>query len=578
VSYTVLAVKWRPKRFAELVGQAHVVQALTNSLAQERLHHAYLFSGTRGVGKTTVARILAKALNCTNGVVAEPCGECAACTAIDAGRFVDLIEVDAASRTRVDDTRELLDNVQYAPTHGRYKVYLIDEVHMLSNHSFNALLKTLEEPPPHVKFLLATTDPQKLPITVLSRCLQFHLKKLTTAQIVEQLTKICEAEGIAAEANALQAIARAADGSVRDALSLLDQGIAFGGGKIEAEQIHAMLGTIDRGQVLKILAALAEEDGGALIQACDQLDELAADFGLALDDIMHALQQVAVIQLVAGKRIEEDHEALAPFAERLSPEDVQLYYQIALNGRRDLNYCRDARMGFEMTLLRMLAFRPDEAGTSVGAQSTARPQSDKSNPRGAAPARPRNEHAGRAVPARGAPAEPVAAEAKNKAPRRGADAPKPAPARGEKAKLEVVSSNVAPVNRESSDQWQQMLAGADLRGMARQLADNCEIGRYAGDRLELVLAEDKQHLLTDQVRKRLEGELGRYLDTELHVSITAGKPPRSTPAEIRLANENQRMRRARESVEQDANVRAMQSAFDAVVEPDSIQPLDDSSK
>ena len=300
MSYTVLAVKWRPRRFSELVGQPHVVQALVNSLQHERLHHAYLFSGTRGVGKTTVARLLAKALNCEKGIVAEPCGECDACQAIDAGRFVDLIEVDAASRTRVDDTRELLDNVQYSPTHGRFKVYLIDEVHMLSNHSFNALLKTLEEPPPHVKFLLATTDPQKLPVTVLSRCLQFHLKKLTQRQILEQLQKICAAENVDAEDEALKSIARAAEGSMRDALSLLDQAIAFGAGRIEADQTHAMLGSIDRQHILRILDALAEGDGSALIQESAQLDERAADFAAVLDDLMHALQQIAVVQLVDG--------------------------------------------------------------------------------------------------------------------------------------------------------------------------------------------------------------------------------------------------------------------------------------
>src|SRR5687767_5586790 len=358
MSYLVLARKWRPRRFDELVGQDHVRRALTNALDSGRIHHAFLFTGTRGVGKTTIARIFAKALNCERGVSSTPCGECGACRDIDAGRFVDLLEVDAASRTRVDDTRELLDNVQYAPTRGRFKVYLIDEVHMLSNHSFNALLKTLEEPPPHVKFLLATTDPQKLPVTVLSRCLQFNLKRFTVAQIQTQLEKICTAEGIAFDAAGLKAIARAAAGSMRDSLSLLDQSIAFGGGKVEGPLVAAMLGSIDRGHVLRLLAALAKQDGAALLAEVEQLDESAPDYGAVLDELLEALQRVAVLQLVGGRSDDEELAAVAPFVEQFSAEDAQLYYQIALHGRRDLPFCREPRMGFEMTLLRMLAFRP----------------------------------------------------------------------------------------------------------------------------------------------------------------------------------------------------------------------------
>jgi DNA polymerase-3 subunit gamma/tau len=333
VSYTVLALKWRPRRFEQLVGQPHVVQALANSLADNRLHHAYLFTGTRGVGKTTVARLLAKALNCETGIVAEPCGVCSSCTAIDEGRFVDLIEVDAASRTRVDDTRELLDNVQYAPTRGRFKVYLIDEVHMLSNHSFNALLKTLEEPPPHVKFLLATTDPQKLPVTVLSRCLQFNLKRFTIAQIQAQLEKICRAEGIAFDAAGLKAIARGAAGSMRDGLSLLDQSIAFGGGKVEGPLVAAMLGSIDRGHVLRLLAALAEQDGAALLAEVAKLDESAPDYAAALDELLEALQRIAVLQLVGGRSTMR-LRAVAPFAAQFSPEDGALLSDRQY-GRRD---------------------------------------------------------------------------------------------------------------------------------------------------------------------------------------------------------------------------------------------------
>ena len=337
-----------------------------NSLAAGRLHHAYLFAGTRGVGKTTVARILAKALNCETGIVAEPCGKCSACTSIDEGRFVDLIEIDAASRTKVDETRDLLDNVQYMPTRGRFKVYLIDEVHMMSNHSFNALLKTIEEPPPHVKFLFATTDPQKVPVTVLSRCLQFNLKKLPAPLIEQQLTKICAEESVTADAEGLRAIARAAAGSMRDALSLLDQGIAFGGGKIEGAEIRSMLGTIDRSRVLRIIEALANGDGAAVLAEVDMLDELAPDYGAALDELIGALQQIAVLQIVKGRVSDEDTESFLPFAQKLSPEIVQLFYQIALHGRRDLAISRDERVGFEMTLLRMIAFQLDDAvGTTA---------------------------------------------------------------------------------------------------------------------------------------------------------------------------------------------------------------------
>ncbi len=367
MSYIVLARKWRPKRFAEMVGQEHVVRALSNALDSGKVHHAFLFTGTRGVGKTTVARILAKSLNCEAGVSSNPCGACAACREIDEGRFVDLIEVDAASRTKVDDTRELLDNVQYAPTRGRYKVYLVDEVHMLSNHSFNALLKTLEEPPPHVKFLLATTDPQKLPVTVLSRCLQFSLKRLSAKLIGERLKFIAAAESLGYEAPALTLLARAADGSMRDALSLLDQLIAFGGGVLNEANARAMLGTIDRGHVTRIVDALAREDGPGLLAQVRELDRDAPDYDRALADLAALLQRIAIAQVVpeaADQDEEFDAPALARLGAAMLPEDVQLYYQIALAGRRDLPIAPEPRLGFEMTLLRMLAFRPDTAAAA----------------------------------------------------------------------------------------------------------------------------------------------------------------------------------------------------------------------
>src|SRR5580692_2913087 len=364
MSYTALARKWRPKKFAELVGQEHVRRALVNALETGRVHHAFLFTGTRGVGKTTIARIFAKCLNCEIGVTPEPCGVCAACKEIDSGRFVDLIEVDAASRTKVDDTRELLDNVQYAPTRGRYKVYLIDEVHMLSNHSFNALLKTLEEPPPHVKFLLATTDPQKLPVTVLSRCLQFSLKRLPASLIAERLKFIAGAENLQFDPAAMALLARAAEGSMRDALSLMDQLIAFGGGSLNEAATRAMLGTIDRGHVGRLIDALARADGSALLSEVKELDRDAPDYDRALIELAAFLQRIAIVQIVPEAALQDeefDADSLTRLAQAISPEDVQLYYQIALGGRRDLAMAPEPRMGFEMTLLRMLAFRPDTA-------------------------------------------------------------------------------------------------------------------------------------------------------------------------------------------------------------------------
>src|ERR1700676_1507717 len=372
-AYTALARKWRPHSFAEVTGQEHVLRALANALASGRLHHAFLFAGTRGVGKTTVARILAKCLNCECGVSATPCGQCASCREIDAGRSVDLIEVDAASRTKVDDTRELLDNVQYAPTRSRYKIYLIDEVHMLSAHSFNALLKTLEEPPPHVKFLLATTDPQKLPLTVLSRCLQFNLKRLSVALIGSRLTHILQAEQIAFEAAAVQLPAQAGDGSLRDALSLLDQLLAFGNGKALETDARAMLGTVERDHVLRVAEQLAAGDAATLLEYARSLDELSPDYAQLLDQLAALLERVALKQLLPGFEGDELHpaELLARLAAQFAAEDLQLYYQTAILGRRDLPLAPDARTGFRMTLIRMLAFRPGHAAGGVASTPTA---------------------------------------------------------------------------------------------------------------------------------------------------------------------------------------------------------------
>ena len=549
MSYTVLARKWRPKRFAEVVGQQHVVQALVNSLAAERLHHAYLFAGTRGVGKTTVARILAKALNCTDGVVTEPCGTCEACVAIDEGRFVDLLEVDAASRTRVDDTRELLDNVQYAPTHGRYKIYLIDEVHMLSNHSFNALLKTLEEPPPHVMFLLATTDPQKLPVTVLSRCLQFNLKRLTPTQIQEQLQKICAAEEVEAEDEGLKALAKGAEGSMRDALSLLDQAIAFGGGQVQREAVEAMLGTIDRFHLINLLDGLAAGDGSALMNEVAELDEQAPNYSLVLDGLMGALQRIAVLQLVGPESATDDDEALVRLTDDMSPEDVQLYYQIALQGRRDLAACADWRSAFEMTLLRMLAFRPVAADEPERATAAPRPKrTSKPKPKPAP--------------------KPISADEPQRS-RRGAVRDEGSARLASQAEP---SGSTSPSRDDAA--WAELLGAADVRGAARQLAESCAVREQTDSRIDLIVAEDRSHLNTDQVRGRLEAVLAEHLGRFLKVTITPGTPPSPTPADQRKANETQRMRQAREAIEGDPAVKGFQDAFDAVVEADTIEPIE----
>lgn len=385
MSYQVLARKWRPRIFREMVGQEHVLQALINALDHNRLHHAYLFTGTRGVGKTTIARILAKCLNCETGVSSEPCGQCSACREIAEGRFVDLIEVDAASRTKVEDTRELLENVQYAPTRGRYKVYLIDEVHMLSNSSFNALLKTLEEPPPHVKFLLATTDPQKLPMTILSRCLQFNLKNMTPERIVNHLKFVLEQEMVPYEEPALWHLGRAADGSMRDAMSLTDQAIAYGSGKITDAEVTAMLGTIDQASIQKIINALINNDGKSLLQTVADMSEQSPDYAGALAELLSSLHRIAIAQALpeALDNSQGDKEKILNWAQSLTAEDVQLFYQTALLGRRDLPLAPDPRAGLEMVLLRMLAFKPvslqdmSAHKISAGVDSAKKPEAVK---------------------------------------------------------------------------------------------------------------------------------------------------------------------------------------------------------
>jgi DNA polymerase-3 subunit gamma/tau len=534
-----------------MAGQEHVLRALRGALDSGKVHHAFLFTGTRGVGKTTVARILAKSLNCERGVSATPCGECAACREIDEGRFVDLIEVDAASRTKVDDTRELLDNVQYAPTRGRYKVYLIDEVHMLSGHSFNALLKTLEEPPPHVKFLLATTDPQKLPVTVLSRCLQFSLKRLPSTLIAERLRFIADAEKMAYDPTALALLARAADGSMRDALSLLDQLVAFGGGALQEADARAMLGTIDRGHVLRMVDALARQDGAGLLTEVQQFDRDAPDYDRALVELASFLQRVAIAQTVPGVAPEDedfDVQEVARLAALLSPQDVQLYYQIAIGGRRDLSMAPEPRLGFEMTLLRMLAFRPESAEPA-------------------------------AVPSAHA-AAPVRAAARPAAAPRTAPAPAPAPsvapppaAGAEAAPAATPTPAVVAPARVDASNWTAVVEGAQLTGMVRQFALNCVPAGFEGALLTLHLDAAATDRRTRQIEERLSQGLSRYFGREIRLAFeTAGSATLATPARQRTQADQDRQAVAVAAFEQDPAVRGLRDRFGAEPDLASVKP------
>jgi DNA polymerase III subunit gamma/tau len=555
MSYQVLARKWRPRKFAELVGQEHVVRALTNALDSGRMHHAYLFTGTRGVGKTTIARIFAKSLNCERGESADPCGECSVCTAVDAGRFVDLLEIDAASNTGVDDVREVIENAQYAPARGRFKVYLVDEVHMLSKPAFNALLKTLEEPPPHVKFLLATTDPQKLPVTVLSRCLRFNLKRLLPDQIAGQMRHILGAEHIEYEDGAIAELARGADGSMRDGLSLLDQAIAYGGGSLKADEVRAMLGSVERGQVLGLLDALATGDGQALLAECARIASFSPDFGSVLDDLAAALHRIQLIQLVPGYRLDgadAEDSALSALAERMTAEDVQLYYQIATTGRRDLALAPDARTGFEMAMLRMLAFRPSDeaapASASGGQRSAPAPQ-----PRASTPS---------STPS-SAPASPGARPAP-------APAPHPAPSREPAA---------APAPRMADagglPDWEALIQRADLRGPLGQLAQNSALQGREGNTLVLALQPTYMHLavepMVSQIADRLSEVMGQPIKLRF---IGDSQGAAHTPAARAAVARSEAQSAAEASIDGDPLVQALKREFGARVVPQSVKPFE----
>jgi DNA polymerase-3 subunit gamma/tau len=569
MSYQVLARKWRPRKFAELVGQEHVVRALTNALDSGRMHHAYLFTGTRGVGKTTIARIFAKSLNCERGESADPCGECSVCTAVDAGRFVDLLEIDAASNTGVDDVREVIENAQYAPSRGRFKVYLVDEVHMLSKPAFNALLKTLEEPPPHVKFLLATTDPQKLPVTVLSRCLKFNLKRLLPEQISGQMRHILAAEGIEYEDEAIGELAHGADGSLRDGLSLLDQAIAYGGGALRAADVRAMLGSVERGQVLGVIEALAAGDGAALMGEADRIASYSPDFAGVLDDLATVLHRIQLIQLVPGYREEEGDAGLAEIASRLAPEDVQLYYQIATTSRRELPLAPDARIGFEMALLRMFAFRPAEAG------------------QGAAPSAPRAAVPAPARPAMPAPSPAPVAPSRAPAPAApiaSAPAPAPAPARPAPAAPPAAAPVAAPapvaaqgplaLDANGLPDWHEVIERANLRGPIGQLAQNSSLRELDGEGMVLALQPSHMHLAVEPLTSQMEEKVSQALGRRIRIRFIADHGNLGTPAERRAQAQVDAQANAVASMETDPFVQTLKREFDARVIPQSIKPVE----
>jgi DNA polymerase-3 subunit gamma/tau len=548
MSYQVLARKWRPKTFTELVGQEHVVQALTNALEQQRLHHAYLFTGTRGVGKTTLARILAKSLNCETGITSTPCGTCGACREIDSGRFVDMLELDAASNTGIDNMREVLDNAQYAPTSGRFKVYIIDEVHMLSKAAFNSMLKTLEEPPAHVKFILATTDPQKIPVTVLSRCLQFNLKQIPRPVITGHLQQVLEREGIAAELPALQLLARAADGSMRDSLSLLDQAIAYGNGKVEEAGVRVMLGAIDQGYLFGLLKALAARDGADLMAQAEVMMERSLSFDAALQDLGVLLHQVALAQAVPEALADDlpERGQIIELAQQFSPEEAQLYYQITLHGRRDLNLAPDEFAGFSMTLLRMLAFTPE----AMGVTAAPRPQTESPKPRPKVEARP----AEIAAPAPQAKAEQPAQPAPVA----------PAPSQPEAA---------APGEIDFDGDWPALVNKLKLGGMARMLAQHCELQGFDARRFKLCVPEAHKHLLEKSYQERLGAAIVEHFGVPLKIELGIGVVSGLTPAVLENQEKQVKQAQAIAAIEQDPFVRELVENFDARVIESSIKPI-----
>lgn len=545
-----LARKWRPRDFSTLVGQEHVVKALTHALDQQRLHHAWLFTGTRGVGKTTISRILAKALNCTGAdgqgqMTSQPCGQCPACTEIDAGRYVDYIEMDAASNRGVDDMAQLLEKAMYAPSSARFKVYMIDEVHMLTGHAFNAMLKTLEEPPPHVKFILATTDPQKIPVTVLSRCLQFNLKQMPISAIVEHLQKVLEAESVPFEIGALRILAKAAQGSMRDALSLTDQAIAYAAGPVSESAIRAMLGTLDETYLIRVLDALQSRDGETLVKISDEMAERSLSFSLALQDLASLLQKIALAQTVPSAVLDDWPEAseVRRLAALFGKEEVQLYYQIAITSRPDLSLAPDEQAGFTMALLRMLAFKPGDGSGS---------------PKSAGPAK--------------AVSGPAAAKAAA-----GLSASQAAPAKTASVTTKPVntpaSASAVSYNQDDPD-WQAWMKALPVRGLVQQLAFQTELQKWdeQGGNIKATVIVGMPQLASAESVNRLQDALSNYLGKQVKILIETGKATQSIAAvEAKIKQEKQEG--AEESVANDDFVKSIQAEFGATVVPGSIRPI-----
>ena len=617
MSHQVLARKWRPGNFTEMVGQQHVLQALVNALESGRLHHAYLFTGTRGVGKTTVARILAKCLNCDTGVTATPCGECGACAEIAEGRSVDLIEVDAASKTKVEDTRELLENVQYTPTHARYKIYLIDEVHMLSNHSFNALLKTLEEPPPHAMFLLATTDPQKLPATVLSRCLQFNLKNMQPEQIVAHLEHILGAESVSADAEALALIARAAEGSMRDALSLTDQAIAYGEGKLVGADVAEMLGTVDRGKVLDVVAAILDEDAAAVLSLVSQIAEHAPDFVSTLDELSNILHQMTVAQTVpdALDTSWPDQARIVELAARATIDDTQLFWQMAVGGRREVHLASSARAGLEMILLRMIAFRPAavfQPQPAAGDSPAKKPEPPVApvalDVTPEATQNPDTQQSVQMPSPMPLPAEPAAESSVNgqvapEALETSSDSPKAAEpddrttqtAQRKEASAGAAAASQASVSRApvqmapegetdeapsrqvslselSTETWPELFEAFQFSGILHNIALNLELSQVTEEHLSFHLAERDATLLNERHPAQLAQALTRHLGHDVGAEIAVAAHGGRTPANHRAALAAASLAAAEQAISSDDALHALMEAFDGQIIPGSIRP------
>lgn len=539
---SVLARKWRPRNFAQLAGQEHVVQALTNALTQGRLHHAYLFTGTRGVGKTTIARIFAKSLNCESGVTATPCGVCSACTEIDSGRFIDMMELDAASNTQVDNMRELLESALYAPTSGRFKVYIIDEVHMLSKSAFNAMLKTLEEPPAHVKFILATTDPQKIPVTVLSRCLQFNLKQLPPALILTHLQYVLGQENIPFENGALNLVARAAQGSMRDALSLMDQAIAYSSGKVDEVLVRTMLGAIDQGYLFDLLKNLKAGDGAGLLRIADDMAIRSLAFEAALQDLATLLHRIALAQTIpdAIAADEPERARLLELAQQFTPEEIQLNYQIVIHGRNEIELAPDEYAGFTMTLLRMLAFAAQGTGAAAGGSV----QAVRVAPTG--PAYP----ASRVEPV---VARPIATEST--------------------PVMQPVAVRVAP--GESGLDWNALLSQLGLQGMARELAKHSVLGSFSDGRLVLNLAPQHKHLQNNKMaHDKLQLALSEYFAQPIKLVVELGVVGAvATPAVVEQQEKQTRQQQAVEAIKQDTFVREAQVVLGAQIVENLIKPI-----